>query len=63
MEGCECLNMYELMAIDTYNCEKMTEDGIHPNQEARAKYAGILIEKIKEMEYMRMLEEATDETN
>ena len=58
MEGCEYLNMYDLMQIDTYNCEKMTEDGIHPNQEARAKYASIIVQKIQEMEYMRMLEEA-----
>ncbi|MCR5511183.1 MAG: SGNH/GDSL hydrolase family protein [Lachnospiraceae bacterium] len=57
-EGCECLNMYDLMAIDTYNVEKMTEDGIHPNQEARVKYASILIDKIRELEYAKENPEA-----
>lgn len=49
-KGIPCLNMLELMGIDTYTVEKMTVDGIHPNQEARNKYAWILIDKINELE-------------
>ncbi len=49
-KGVPCLNMYDLMGIDTYTVDKMTVDGIHPNEEARRKYAGILIEKLQEME-------------
>ena len=45
-----CLNMYNLMEIDTYSVDKMTVDGIHPNEEARRKYAGLLIDKINELE-------------
>ena len=45
-----CLNMYDLMGIDTYSVDKMTVDGIHPNEEARRKYADILIGKLNELE-------------
>lgn len=48
--GAEALNMYDLLGIDTYSVDKMTEDGIHPSQECRAIYASILIDKINEME-------------
>ncbi len=48
--GVTCLNMYNLSGIDLYSIDKMTEDGIHPNAEARAKYAQILTDKINELE-------------
>lgn len=50
--GVTCLNMYNLSGIDLYSIDKMTEDGIHPNAEARAKYAEILVNKINELEAM-----------
>lgn len=48
--GVEALNMYDLLGVDGYSVDKLTEDGIHPNQELRTKYAQILIDKINEME-------------
>lgn len=49
-KGIPALNMYEKMEIDAYSVDKMTVDGIHPNEEARRKYAGFIIDKIREME-------------
>lgn len=45
-----CLNMYDLMGIDVNNVNDMTVDGIHPSEQARAKYAGLLIDEIKRLE-------------
>lgn len=59
-KGVECLNMYNLMEMDAYNVEKMTVDGLHPNEEARKKYAGILIEKLKSMEEQKQSEVNTN---
>ena len=45
-----CLNMYNLMAIDVYNVNDMTVDGIHPSEPAREKYANFLIDEINRLE-------------
>ncbi|MBQ9332810.1 MAG: SGNH/GDSL hydrolase family protein [Lachnospiraceae bacterium] len=55
--GVESLNMYNLSGVDGYTIDKLTVDGIHPNEELRAKYADILVEKIEEMEAAQESEE------
>ena len=57
----ECLNMYDLMEIDTYSVDKMTVDGIHPNEEARRKYADILIGRLEELEEQKKAGGNSDE--
>ncbi|MCR5595862.1 MAG: SGNH/GDSL hydrolase family protein [Lachnospiraceae bacterium] len=48
--GAECINMYNELGIDIYTIDSMTEDGIHPNETARLKYAELLVNKINELE-------------
>ena len=53
--GADCISSIECfkrmgVGIDTYSVDKMTVDGIHPNEEARRKYADILIGKLNELE-------------
>ena len=57
--GVTCLNMYDLLAIDTYTVDKMTEDGIHPNGECRRTYAGFIADKIWELEMEKRAEAGT----
>ncbi len=54
--GAETLNMYDLSGVDGYTVDKLTEDGIHPNEELRNRYSDILVEKLEEMEEERNAE-------